>query len=45
MRRGCRVDGDPGAARRKIAAAGADVIDLGCLPDTPFPVSKMRCER
>lgn len=21
----------------KLAAAGADVIDLGCLPDTPFP--------
>jgi len=21
---------------RKLAAAGADVIDLGCLPDTPF---------
>ncbi len=26
------------AARAKtLAAAGADVIDLGCLPDTPFP--------
>lgn len=22
---------------RAMAAAGADVIDLGCLPDTPFP--------
>ena len=24
-------------ARPRCAAAGADVIDLGCLPDTPFP--------
>ena len=24
-------------ARRQWARAGADVIDLGCLPDTPFP--------
>lgn len=23
---------------RQLAAAGADVIDLGCLPDTPFPL-------
>ncbi|MDQ6438245.1 DUF6513 domain-containing protein [Mesorhizobium sp. LHD-90] len=23
---------------RKLAAAGADVIDLGCLPETPFPL-------
>ncbi len=22
---------------RKLARAGADVIDIGCLPDTPFP--------
>jgi dihydropteroate synthase-like protein len=22
----------------RLAAAGADVIDLGCLPDTPFPL-------
>jgi dihydropteroate synthase-like protein len=22
---------------KRLAAAGADVIDLGCLPDTPFP--------
>jgi dihydropteroate synthase len=22
---------------RRLAAAGADVIDIGCLPDTPFP--------
>lgn len=25
------------AKARVLAAAGADVIDLGCLPDTPFP--------
>jgi len=25
------------ARARAIRAAGADVIDLGCLPDTPFP--------
>ncbi|QGM47499.1 DUF6513 domain-containing protein [Methylocystis heyeri] len=24
------------ARARKLAAAGADVVDLGCLPDTPF---------
>ena len=24
-------------ARRQCGRAGADVIDLGCLPDTPFP--------
>ncbi|MEQ1951115.1 DUF6513 domain-containing protein [Mesorhizobium yinganensis] len=23
---------------RKLVAAGADVIDLGCLPETPFPL-------
>lgn len=23
---------------RKLAAAGADVIDIGCLPETPFPL-------
>src|SRR4030095_7047430 len=26
-----------GAAAKSYAEAGADVIDLGCLPDTPFP--------
>jgi dihydropteroate synthase-like protein len=26
------------ARARTLAAAGADVIDLGCLPDTPFPL-------
>lgn len=26
------------ARARKLAAAGADVIDLGCLPETPFPL-------
>lgn len=25
------------ARAKALAAAGADVIDLGCLPDTPFP--------
>ncbi len=25
------------ALAQKLKAAGADVIDLGCLPDTPFP--------
>src|SRR5262249_15932092 len=25
------------ARAEKLKAAGADVIDLGCLPDTPFP--------
>jgi dihydropteroate synthase-like protein len=25
------------ARARQMCAAGADVIDLGCLPDTPFP--------
>src|SRR5262249_3159826 len=25
------------ARARAMGAAGADVIDLGCLPDTPFP--------
>jgi dihydropteroate synthase-like protein len=25
------------ARAQKMCAAGADVIDLGCLPDTPFP--------
>ncbi|MBV8564603.1 MAG: dihydropteroate synthase [Methylobacteriaceae bacterium] len=25
------------ARAREMTAAGADVIDLGCLPDTPFP--------
>src|SRR5215470_17699905 len=25
------------ARARSMRAAGADVIDLGCLPDTPFP--------
>ena len=30
------VDGLLGRARR-LAEAGADVIDIGCLPDTPFP--------
>ena len=25
------------AKAHRLAAAGADVIDLGCLPDTPFP--------
>jgi dihydropteroate synthase-like protein len=26
------------ARARTLAAAGADVIDLGCLPETPFPL-------
>lgn len=26
------------ARARKLTAAGADVIDLGCLPETPFPL-------
>ena len=26
------------ARARALAAAGADVIDLGCLPETPFPL-------
>lgn len=26
------------ARARPLAAAGADVIDLGCLPETPFPL-------
>lgn len=26
------------ARARKLVAAGADVIDLGCLPETPFPL-------
>jgi dihydropteroate synthase-like protein len=26
------------ARARKLADAGADVIDLGCLPETPFPL-------
>ena len=26
-----------------MRAAGADVIDVGCLPDTPFPHWKTRC--
>ena len=31
------------AARAERACrAGADVIDLGCLPDTPFPASRGR---
>src|SRR5690606_6602394 len=25
------------ARARKLVAAGADVVDIGCLPDTPFP--------
>ena len=29
--------GDPRAAPRTMSQRGADVIDLGCLPDTPFP--------
>ncbi|MGF6803875.1 hypothetical protein OKW48_007371 [Paraburkholderia youngii] len=33
-----RLDLDGIAARaREYAAQGADVIDIGCLPDTPFP--------
>ncbi|SMG59818.1 DUF6513 domain-containing protein [Paraburkholderia susongensis] len=33
-----RLDLDGIAARaREYAAQGADVIDVGCLPDTPFP--------
>ena len=28
-----------------MRAAGADVIDLGCLPDTPFPASRGRRAR
>ena len=26
------------ARARKLVAAGADVVDLGCLPETPFPL-------
>ncbi|MBB5413129.1 MULTISPECIES: DUF6513 domain-containing protein [unclassified Paraburkholderia] len=34
-----RLDLDGIAARaREYAAQGADVIDIGCLPDTPFPL-------
>ena len=29
-----------GQARANSATAGADVIDLGCLPDTPFASSR-----
>ena len=36
MRRSSTVAGIVERARRS-RAEGADVIDLGCLPDTPFP--------